>query len=92
MFNFDHDIQQYDSIGLCVNARHVSVGILCVQCNCNCSFHFTFQRHMVPIIFYINSIFSLHGILVCALYTVAWLLSGSWMGGALAALFYIFNR
>ena len=52
----------------------------------------TFQDAMLPIFFYIYSVFSLHSLLVASLYIITWLLSGSWLGGALTALFYIFNR
>ncbi|XP_064628354.1 protein C-mannosyl-transferase DPY19L3-like isoform X2 [Lineus longissimus] len=45
-----------------------------------------------PIFFYIYSVFFLHGLLICAIYSITWLLSRSWIAGALTALFYIFNR
>ena len=50
------------------------------------------QAWFEPVYFYINSIFALHGMLVGALYTLTWLLSGSWLAGLLAAAFYIFNK
>ncbi|KAH3739009.1 probable C-mannosyltransferase DPY19L3 [Dreissena polymorpha] len=50
------------------------------------------KRVLEPIFFYINSVFALHGMLVCALCITSWLLSGSWLAGALAGSLYIFNR
>ncbi|KAK7108661.1 protein C-mannosyl-transferase DPY19L3-like [Littorina saxatilis] len=46
----------------------------------------------IPMFFYIKSVFALHGVLVASLFVMTWLLSHSWMAGALAALFYSFNR
>ncbi|XP_052810568.1 probable C-mannosyltransferase DPY19L3 isoform X1 [Mya arenaria] len=45
-----------------------------------------------PVYFYINTVFALHGMLVCALFVISWMLSGSWLSGALTGCFYIFNR
>lgn len=50
------------------------------------------KRFLEPIFFYINSVFALHGMLVSCLFVTAWMLSGSWLAGALAGCFYIFNR
>lgn len=50
------------------------------------------KSFLEPIYFYINSIFALHGMLVCSLFVTAWMLSGSWLAGALTGCFYIFNR
>ncbi|XP_023930612.1 probable C-mannosyltransferase DPY19L3 [Lingula anatina] len=49
-------------------------------------------KNVEPVYFYINSIFALQGMLLCALYVTAWLLSGSWLAGALATAFYILNK
>ncbi|XP_060558912.1 probable C-mannosyltransferase DPY19L3 isoform X2 [Ruditapes philippinarum] len=51
-----------------------------------------FKNFLEPVFFYINSVFALHGMLVCSLFVTAWMLSGSWLAGALAGCFYIFNR
>lgn len=45
-----------------------------------------------PIFFYINSVFVLHGLLVCSLFVISWMLSGSWLAGSLTASLYIFNK
>ncbi|KAL5009746.1 hypothetical protein ScPMuIL_012051, partial [Solemya velum] len=45
-----------------------------------------------PVYFYINTVFTLHAMLVCALFSTTWMLSGSWLAGILTACFYIFNR
>lgn len=50
------------------------------------------QRWLPPVYFYINTVFALHILLVWALYTMAWVLSGTWLSGVLAAMFYIFNK
>ncbi|XP_053396813.1 probable C-mannosyltransferase DPY19L3 isoform X1 [Mercenaria mercenaria] len=50
------------------------------------------KNFLEPVFFYINSVFALHGMLVCSLFATAWMLSGSWLGGALAGCFYLFNR
>jgi len=44
------------------------------------------------IFFYINTIFSMHGVYMVALFCCAWMISGSFLAGALANAFYIFNR
>ena len=44
------------------------------------------------IFFYIKSVFALNGMLVAALFIMAWLLAKSWLAGTLAAAFYIINR
>ncbi|XP_062510645.1 probable C-mannosyltransferase DPY19L3 isoform X1 [Corticium candelabrum] len=45
-----------------------------------------------PIYFYIDAVFSLHGIYMVAVYCTAWLLSGSWISGLLSVTFFAFNR
>lgn len=50
------------------------------------------QNLFEPVYFYIDTVFALNGMLVCALYLTAWLLSGTWLSGLLAACFYIFNK
>ncbi|XP_061561146.1 probable C-mannosyltransferase DPY19L3 [Phycodurus eques] len=50
------------------------------------------QSYLEPMYFYIYSVFSLQAVYVMALYLTAWLLSGSWVAGALAAVWYILNR
>ncbi|KAL8615466.1 hypothetical protein ACOMHN_053802 [Nucella lapillus] len=44
------------------------------------------------ILFYIKSVFALHGVLVASLFLLTWLLANTWLAGALAAAFYMFNR
>ena len=50
------------------------------------------QNLFEPIYFYVDSIFALHSLLVCALYTISWLLTGTWLSGVLTAALYIVNR
>lgn len=50
------------------------------------------QTYLEPIYFYIYTVFSLQAVYVIALYLTAWLLSGSWLAGALAGVWYILNR
>ncbi|XP_040185433.1 probable C-mannosyltransferase DPY19L3 [Rana temporaria] len=42
--------------------------------------------------FYIYTLFGLQALYVAALYINSWLLSGTWLSGSLAALWYIVNR
>ncbi|XP_041353948.1 probable C-mannosyltransferase DPY19L3 [Gigantopelta aegis] len=46
----------------------------------------------LPIFFYIDAVFNLHGCLVAALFIMSWVLSGSWLAGTLTAVFYILNH
>uniref|UniRef100_H2MKY5 Dpy-19 like C-mannosyltransferase 3 n=1 Tax=Oryzias latipes TaxID=8090 RepID=H2MKY5_ORYLA len=50
------------------------------------------KTYLEPVYFYIYTVFSLQAVYVIALYLTAWLLSGSWLAGALAGLWYILNR
>uniref|UniRef100_A0A672YBW6 Dpy-19 like C-mannosyltransferase 3 n=1 Tax=Sphaeramia orbicularis TaxID=375764 RepID=A0A672YBW6_9TELE len=50
------------------------------------------QAYLEPVYFYIYTVFSLQAVYVIALYLTAWLLSGSWLAGALAGVWYILNR
>ncbi|XP_030576687.1 probable C-mannosyltransferase DPY19L3 isoform X1 [Archocentrus centrarchus] len=50
------------------------------------------QTYLEPVYFYIYTVFSLQAVYVIALYLTAWLLSGSWLAGALTAFWYILNR
>ncbi|EDO42027.1 predicted protein [Nematostella vectensis] len=50
------------------------------------------QESVEYVYFYINSVFALHALYIVALYCSAWILSGSWLAGLLAACFYIFNK
>uniref|UniRef100_A0A674NPI6 Dpy-19 like C-mannosyltransferase 3 n=1 Tax=Takifugu rubripes TaxID=31033 RepID=A0A674NPI6_TAKRU len=50
------------------------------------------QSYLEPVYFYIYTVFSLQAVYVIALYLTAWLLSGSWLAGALAGVWYILNR
>lgn len=50
------------------------------------------QPYLEPVYFYIYTVFSLQAVYVIALYLSAWLLSGSWLAGALAGVWYILNR
>ncbi|XP_018408584.1 PREDICTED: probable C-mannosyltransferase DPY19L3 [Nanorana parkeri] len=47
---------------------------------------------MDPVYFYIYTLFGLQTLHVAALYINSWLLSGTWLSGSLAALWYIVNR
>ncbi|XP_034536777.1 probable C-mannosyltransferase DPY19L3 isoform X2 [Notolabrus celidotus] len=50
------------------------------------------QSYLEPVYFYIYTVFSLQAVYVIALYLTAWLLSGSWLAGTLAGVWYILNR
>lgn len=50
------------------------------------------QSYLEPMYFYIYTVFSLQAVYVIALYLTAWLLSGYWLAGALAGVWYILNR
>lgn len=50
------------------------------------------QSYLEPVYFYIYTVFSLQAVYVIGLYLTAWLLSGSWMAGALTGVWYILNR
>lgn len=50
------------------------------------------QSYLEPVYFYIYTVFSLQAVYVIALYLTAWLLSGSWLAGALTGVWYILNR
>ncbi|KAM9301889.1 LOW QUALITY PROTEIN: protein C-mannosyl-transferase DPY19L3 [Gastrophryne carolinensis] len=45
-----------------------------------------------PVYFYMYTLFGLQALYVLALYINSWLLSGTWLSGSLAALWYISNR
>ncbi|KAI8792141.1 C-mannosyltransferase DPY19L3 isoform X1 [Biomphalaria glabrata] len=47
---------------------------------------------MEPIMFYINFVFYLQGLLIVGIYLLTWFLSNSWLAGLLASIFYIFNK
>ncbi|KAJ8247353.1 hypothetical protein GJAV_G00245400 [Gymnothorax javanicus] len=50
------------------------------------------QGYLQPVYFYIYTVFALQAVYVIALYITSWMLSGSWLAGALAATWYIINR
>ncbi|ETE58176.1 Protein dpy-19-like 3 [Ophiophagus hannah] len=50
------------------------------------------KRFLEPVYFYIYTLFSLQAVCVLALYATSWLLSGTWLSGVLAAVWYIVNR
>ncbi|KAF7657562.1 hypothetical protein LDENG_00024970 [Lucifuga dentata] len=50
------------------------------------------QAYLEPVYFYIYTVFSLQAVYVIALYLTAWLLSGTWLAGALTGVWYILNR
>ncbi|XP_078066898.1 protein C-mannosyl-transferase DPY19L3 [Mustelus asterias] len=50
------------------------------------------QRYMEPVYFYLYTVFGLQALYVISIYVTSWLLSGTWMSGALAAIWYILNR
>ncbi|KAM4722999.1 protein C-mannosyl-transferase DPY19L3 [Rhinophrynus dorsalis] len=51
-----------------------------------------FWNYLEPVYFYIYTLFGLQAVYVTALYISSWLLSGTWLSGLLAALWYIVNR
>ncbi|XP_038609275.1 probable C-mannosyltransferase DPY19L3 [Tachyglossus aculeatus] len=50
------------------------------------------QKYLEPVYFYIYTLFGLQAVYVTALYVTSWLLSGTWVSGLLAALWYVTNR
>lgn len=50
------------------------------------------QKYLEPVYFYIYTLFGLQAVYVTALYATSWLLSGTWLSGLLAALWYVTNR
>lgn len=50
------------------------------------------QEYLQPVYFYIYTVFALQAVYVIALYITSWLLSGSWLAGAVTATWYIINR
>uniref|UniRef100_A0A8C2QNC6 Dpy-19 like C-mannosyltransferase 3 n=1 Tax=Cricetulus griseus TaxID=10029 RepID=A0A8C2QNC6_CRIGR len=50
------------------------------------------QKYLEPVYFYIYTLFGLQAVYVAALYMTSWLLSGTWLSGLLAALWYVTNR
>ena len=45
-----------------------------------------------PIFFYTAAVFCLQGLYLCALYLLAWSLSGTWLAGLLTAVWLAVNR
>lgn len=50
------------------------------------------QERIEYVYFYINTVFGLHGMYMVSLFVATWLLSGSWIAGILANVFFIFNK
>ncbi|XP_032833220.2 protein C-mannosyl-transferase DPY19L3 [Petromyzon marinus] len=50
------------------------------------------QGWIEPVYFYIHAVFQLQGLYVVALHVTAWLLSGTWLAGLLAATWFTVNR
>lgn len=50
------------------------------------------QTSLEPVYFYIYTVFGLQTVYVIALYVTSWLLSGTWLSGALTAVWFILNR
>ncbi|XP_060693655.1 probable C-mannosyltransferase DPY19L3 isoform X2 [Hemiscyllium ocellatum] len=50
------------------------------------------ERYLEPVYFYLYTVFGLQALYVTSMYITSWLLSGTWMSGALAAIWYILNR
>uniref|UniRef100_A0A8C1ZS74 C-mannosyltransferase DPY19L3 n=1 Tax=Cyprinus carpio TaxID=7962 RepID=A0A8C1ZS74_CYPCA len=50
------------------------------------------QTYLEPIYFYIYTVFALQTVYVIALFITSWLLSDSWLAGALSGVWYILNR
>ncbi|XP_062923533.1 probable C-mannosyltransferase DPY19L3 isoform X3 [Mobula hypostoma] len=50
------------------------------------------KNYLAPVFFYIYTVFGLQALYVISLYVTSWLLSGTWISGALGAVWYILNR
>ncbi|XP_016410162.1 probable C-mannosyltransferase DPY19L3 [Sinocyclocheilus rhinocerous] len=50
------------------------------------------QTYLEPIYFYIYTVFALQTVYVISLFITSWLLSDSWLAGALSGVWYILNR
>lgn len=57
-----------------------------------CGCLFVLQTYLEPIYFYIYTVFALQTVYVFALFITSWLLSDSWLAGALSGVWYILNR
>ncbi|MGH0142860.1 UNVERIFIED_CONTAM: hypothetical protein FKN15_000439 [Acipenser sinensis] len=53
---------------------------------------FVYDTSLEPVYFYIYTVFGLQTVYVIALYVTSWLLSGTWLSGALTAVWFILNR
>ncbi|ESN95211.1 hypothetical protein HELRODRAFT_87041 [Helobdella robusta] len=49
------------------------------------------SSYMEPVFFYIYVVFFLHGLMICSLFVMTWVLSGTWLAGVLTFLFYLIN-
>ena len=47
---------------------------------------------IAPIFFYVEAVFSLQGFFLCALYLIAWKMSGTWAAGLLTTALVVVNR
>ncbi|XP_072527775.1 protein C-mannosyl-transferase DPY19L3 isoform X2 [Salminus brasiliensis] len=50
------------------------------------------QDYLEPVYFYIYTVFALQAVYVLALFLTSWMLSDSWLAGALTGVWYILNR
>lgn len=75
-----------DYIGLFQNQIIFPILYVCV-----CLF-VCYQTYLEPIYFYIYTVFALQTVYVIALFITSWLLSDSWLAGALSGVWYILNR
>jgi hypothetical protein len=53
---------------------------------------FPWKDLIEPVYFYIDTVFSLYGLYGMTMFLTAWLLSGTWLSGAVTMLFVFFNR
>jgi len=56
------------------------------------SFYNIYNFGLRPILFYTYFVFSLQGLYLCALYLIAWSLSGTWFSGVLTVVYVLMNR
>ncbi len=55
------------------------------------AFHRAFHLSVEPILFYVYACFKLTGLFLGAVYLVAWYLTGTWLAGALCAVYFAIN-
>ena len=83
-FPFGIDIVQFSIFNFFLTT--ISISIFCIFC------HLCVCQSSASILFYIDSIFALNGMMVSCLFAISWLLTNNWIGGILTAALFMVNR